>query len=94
MPVNLPILTGREEESRDFFEQKQDRYLWRVSISGEMQRSLASIILSGVLDRFPKLQIVRFESDIVLIAYFLHTPDEAFERYSGVRAKRLKMRPT
>lgn len=55
---------------------------------------LPVLFFLGVLDRFPKLQILRFESDIGLIAYFLHTPDEAFERYSGVLAKRLRMRPT
>ncbi|HUT72408.1 MAG TPA: amidohydrolase family protein [Desulfatiglandales bacterium] len=94
MPVSLHILTGRGGESREFFIQTLDRCIWRMMVSNEIQRSLAKIIFSGVLERFPNLQLVAAENDIGWTAYFLYLADLAFNRYGKSGPTKLSIRPS
>ena len=94
MPISLHILTGRGNESREFFVQTLDRCLWRLNVTNEIQRSLATIIFSGVLERFPSLQLITAENDIGWIAYFLHLADLSFKRYGSSGPTRLSIYPS
>jgi len=46
-----------------------------------VQRTFSELILSGVLERFPRLQIVSVENDIGWIAHFLQRLDHSYEKY-------------
>src|SRR6516165_6716667 len=46
----------------------------------ELEKSFSVLIFSGVLDRFPQLQIVSAENNIGWLPYYLQRMDRAFER--------------
>lgn len=46
-----------------------------------VQRTLRDLILGGVLERFPRLQIVSVENDVGWIPHFLQRLDHSYEKY-------------
>lgn len=72
MPLSLHALTGYNESrialSSVFF---------ITSTYHEVERSLTTIILSGVLERFPALKLVSVESQAGWVPYFLQRIDRA-----------------
>ena len=54
MPVSLHSITGMGRESQWDF---GDRYMRATVLSHEVERSFSVLIFSGVLDRFPELQV-------------------------------------
>ena len=62
----------------------------------EIQDSLADIIQSGVLERFPRLKIVSAENDTGWLAHFMYRLDHVFEKFGTFshEAQPLKMRPS
>ncbi len=75
-PLSLHILTERRGGS-DFTSVMRSY----PALHHSVERSLAELIFSGVLERFPRLQIVSVENDIGWIAHFLQRMDHAFEKY-------------
>ena len=67
--------------------------------SHEVETTFATFILSGILERFPRLRIISAELNCGWLAYFLHRMDRAFDS-RGVRLQgspfptKLTMRPS
>jgi predicted TIM-barrel fold metal-dependent hydrolase len=77
MPVSLHAITGMGMESQFNW---GERYMRATVLSHEVERSFSVLIFSGVLDRFPQLQIVSAENNCGWIPYYLQRMDRAFER--------------
>jgi predicted TIM-barrel fold metal-dependent hydrolase len=60
----------------------------------EVQRSLSSIVLGGVLERFPRLQIVSAENDVGWFPHFMYRMDHAYEKFNAMLPEPLPMRPS
>jgi len=58
------------------------------------QRSLAQMILGGVLDRHPALRLVSVENDIGWIPHYLERLDHAGEKFGAFQPHRLSLRPS
>ena len=56
-----------------------------MSLIHEVQRSLTDIIVSGVLERFPRLKIVSAENDTGWLPHFMYRLDHAFEKFDGAQ---------
>ncbi len=91
MPLSLHIVTGMGEESRVEFSDAPMRYM---NLIHEVQRSLSDIVLGGVLERFPKLQIVSAESDTGWLPHFMQRLDRGNEKFGALLGNRLKMKPS
>ena len=67
--------------------------------SHEVETTFATFILSGILERFPRLKIISAELNCGWLAYFLHRMDRAFDS-RGVRLQgspfptKLTMKPS
>ena len=91
LPLSLHIVTGMGEESRVEFSDAPMRYM---NLIHEVQRSLSDIVLGGVLERFPKLQIVSAESDTGWLPHFMQRLDRGNEKFGALLGNRLKMKPS
>jgi predicted TIM-barrel fold metal-dependent hydrolase len=60
----------------------------------EVQRTLTSIILGGVLERFPKLQIISAENDVGWFPHFMYRMDHAYEKFNVLTDEPLPMKPS
>src|SRR5258708_14609020 len=60
----------------------------------ELQRTLASIIWGGVLERFPELKIVSAENDVGWMPHFMYRMDHAYEKFGTLATEPLPMRPS
>jgi predicted TIM-barrel fold metal-dependent hydrolase len=77
MPVSLHAITGMGVESQWNW---GERYMRSAVLSHEVEKSFSVLIFSGVLDRFPNLQIVSAENNCGWIPYFLQRMDRFAER--------------
>jgi len=72
IPVSFHALTGHHESRIPL-----NSVFFILSTYHEVERTLATIILSGVLERFPRLKLVSVESQAGWIPYFLQRLDRA-----------------
>jgi predicted TIM-barrel fold metal-dependent hydrolase len=79
MPLSLHAITGMGRESQWDFSPQQ-RYMRATILPHEVERSLSVLIFSGVLERFPSLQIVSAENNCGWLPYYLQRMDRTFER--------------
>jgi predicted TIM-barrel fold metal-dependent hydrolase len=91
LPLSMHIVTGMGEESRVDFSDAPMRY---VRLIHEIQRSLSSLILGGVLERFPDLVIVCAESDIGWLPHFMQRMDHANMRFGAMMEQPLSIEPS
>lgn len=91
MPLSLHVVTGMGEESRVEFSDAPMRYM---NLVHEVQRSLSDLVLGGVLERFPRLQIVSAESDTGWLPHFMQRLDRAQDKFGTMLGDRLSMRPS
>jgi predicted TIM-barrel fold metal-dependent hydrolase len=91
MPLSLHIVTGMGEESRVDFTAPAIRYMHLIH---ELQRSLSQLVLGGVLDRFPELQIVGAESDIGWLPHWTQRMDHANEKFGAMMDVSLSLAPS
>lgn len=91
MPLSLHVVTGMGEESRVEFGDAPMRYM---NLIHEVQRSITDIVLSGVLERHPRLQIVSAESDTGWLPHFMQRLDRAQEKFGVMLGDRLALRPS
>jgi predicted TIM-barrel fold metal-dependent hydrolase len=84
MPISLHAITGMGVESQWNW---GERYMRSVVLGYEVEKSFAVLMFSGVLDRFPKLQIVSAENNIAWIPYFLQRMDRFASRSTGLGIK-------
>jgi len=59
-----------------------------------VQQSIADIIFSGVLERFPKLLIVSAENDTGWLPHFMYRADHAWEKFRFFEKEPLPMPPS
>ncbi|PYM16622.1 MAG: amidohydrolase [Candidatus Rokuibacteriota bacterium] len=91
MPISLHAITGMGRESQWDF---NDRYMRATVLSHEVERSFSVLIFSGVLDRFPTLQIVSAENNCGWIPYYLQRMDRTFERTRYAAGFKIKLPPS
>lgn len=60
----------------------------------DVQRSLAEIVCSGVLERLPRLIVVSAENDCGWFPHFLFRLDHAHEKFDRFAPSPLPMRPS
>ena len=91
MPVSLHAITGMGMESQYNW---GERYMRATVLSHEVEKSFSVLIFSGVLDRFPELQIVSAENNIGWLPYYLQRMDRAFERQRIAAGFTNKLKPS
>jgi predicted TIM-barrel fold metal-dependent hydrolase len=91
MPVSLHSITGMGWESQWDF---GDRYMRSTVLSHEVERSFSVLIFSGVLDRFPELQIVSAENNCGWLPYYLQRMDRTFLRGRYAAGFKIQLKPS
>ena len=91
MPVSLHSITGMGRESQW---KQEERHMRATVLSHEVERSFTVLIFSGVLDRFPKLQIVSAENNCGWLPYYLQRMDRTFERNRHASNLKLSLKPS
>ena len=97
MPLSLHIVSGMGPESSipplgvDASQGGPSKY---VNLIQEIQRSLADIVLGGVLERFPRLKIIAAECDTGWLPHFLQRLDHANEKFAAKIGNPLSMDPS
>jgi len=79
MPVSLHAITGIERIPWEYEAEK--RALRPTVTPHEIEKSFSILILSGVLERFPRLKIVSAENNCGWLPYYLQRVDRAFARF-------------
>ncbi|MBI3303896.1 MAG: amidohydrolase [Deltaproteobacteria bacterium] len=92
VPLSLHILTGRKGSGIDVF--SGNIVLQVATLHHEVERSLAVLVLGGVLERFPKLTIVSAENDVAWMAYFMWRLDFAQGRLGALSSTKLSLKPS
>jgi predicted TIM-barrel fold metal-dependent hydrolase len=101
MPLSLHVITARDQAPgpKPPPEQRVPGHIATMrgymTLIHEVQRSLTDIIVSGVLERFPRLQIVSAENDTGWLPHFMYRLDHAFEKFTGLNDEQpLTMKPS
>ncbi len=101
MPLALHVITGTSKESTGAANvlsgeksEKGNVAEFYMRLIYEVQTSLSAIILGGVLERFPKLQIVSAENDVGWFPHFIYRMDHAYEKFNAMLPEPLPMRPS
>ena len=79
MPVSLHAITGMERIPWEYGAEK--RALRSTVTPHEIEKSFSILILSGVLERFPRLKIVSAENNCGWLPYYLQRMDRGFARF-------------
>jgi predicted TIM-barrel fold metal-dependent hydrolase len=91
LPLSLHIVSGMGDESRVDFAAAAVRYTLMVH---EIQRSISQIVQGGVLERFPRLQIVAAECDIGWLPHWMQRMDHGSEKFGALMDVKLSLRPS
>ena len=91
LPLSLHIVTGMGDESRVDFTAAAVRYMHMIH---EVQRSISQLVLGGVLERFPGLQIVGAECDIAWLPHWMQRMDHANAKFGALMDVALSMLPS
>jgi predicted TIM-barrel fold metal-dependent hydrolase len=85
--VGLTVFSGGREGEVSLLE-------YAANLSYEVPRSLITIIFGGVLERYPRLQVVSTENDVGWMPYFLQKLDHVFEKFGLLSDEPLSMKPS
>lgn len=91
MPVSLHILT--EAPGRSGGSDFQSVMRGYPALHHSVEKSIAQLIFSGVLERHPKLRVVSVENDIGWIPHFIQRLDHAYEKYRYLEANAIPNPP-
>ena len=90
LPVSLHILTGFDYSQRVYAIGPElatmGELLFKLAITHKVQAAmdtLLELILSGPLDRHPRLRIVTVENEVAWLPFFLDQLDYYYDRYNG-----------
>ena len=89
MPITLHSVTGMGPESQ---RPMGDRYVRSIALHHEVQRSIVTLIFSGVMERFPRLKFVSGENEAGWIPFFLMRLDQIQEEYRYLYPTSLTMK--
>jgi predicted TIM-barrel fold metal-dependent hydrolase len=92
LPIVLHAITGAEESRLGLAYWNPEMVLYPILRHHEMNRTLAHLILSGVLERFPRLVFVSAENEIGWIPQALARMDHAMS--FATRALEINVWPT
>jgi predicted TIM-barrel fold metal-dependent hydrolase len=90
MPVSLHAITGMGESQTSL----SARYMLSTVISHEVEKTLSTLIFTGVFDRFPRLQIVSAENNIGWIPYYLQRMDRVAARSRASAGFTMQLKPS
>ncbi|OKH98996.1 amidohydrolase [Streptomyces sp. CB02923] len=94
-PVSLHCLTGYRDSPKLFdYSTPLGRIQRNMAYPEEIQHSLTDVIFSGVLERFPRLQLVLAENDIGWVGYHLLHADRIHDKLGPVLNTTLTMPPS
>jgi predicted TIM-barrel fold metal-dependent hydrolase len=79
MPISLHAITGFDRIPWEYEAEK--RALRPTVTPHEIEKSFSTLILSGVLERFPRLKVVSAENNCGWLPYYLQRVDRAFNRF-------------
>jgi predicted TIM-barrel fold metal-dependent hydrolase len=91
LPLSLHIVTGMGPESKVDFTAAAVRYMHLIH---EVQRSVSQIVLGGVFERFPRLQVVGAECEIGWLPHWMQRMDHANEKFGAMMDVALTMKPS
>jgi predicted TIM-barrel fold metal-dependent hydrolase len=91
MPLSLHIITGAKSGIQFDFPKMLQLY---TGLPASIQNTIATLVFSGVLERFPNLKFVSAENDIAWMPHFIARMDHAFERYGKMVNCQLKLKPS
>jgi len=91
LPLSLHIVSGMGEESRVDFRHAAIRYMHMIH---EVQRSISAIVLGGVLEKFPRLQIVAAECDVAWLPHWMQRMDHAQQKFGAMMDVPLSLSPS
>jgi predicted TIM-barrel fold metal-dependent hydrolase len=103
IPLSLHVITGKGKDSdlsavSDVLNGKKGGKLTMgelyANLIHEVQRSLTSIIFSGVLERFPQLKIISAENDVGWLPHYMYRLDHAHEKFNALMPEPLPMKPS
>jgi len=94
LPVSLHVITGRGRETQSLIGGGVDPGVWYLTAIHEVQRSLATLIFSEVLERHPQLRIVSAENDAGWMPHFMYRMDHSHEKFGAVRETLLPRPPS
>ena len=99
MPLSLHVVSSRDASTRVVMDGGSSGWVNQTAIRfvhliHEVQKSLTSFILGGVLERFPRLKIVSAESDIGWLAHYVQRLDHAYEKFGVMVEHPLPMKPS
>ena len=84
MPLSLHLGTGHGKESR----YDSNLFLRAMTIPHEVQRTFATLVFGGVLERFPELKLVSAENDIGWLPHFLARADLTYRKLGSLKLSR------
>lgn len=94
MPISLHSVTGVGPESQFQMDDPVGLWVGLASLSHEVQRSLTTLIFSGVLERFPNLKFVSAENEAGWLPFLLQKLDQKLEEYHYVYPTPLRLKPS
>lgn len=96
MPVSLHILTDWGITRRRVVEAFRGRERFRSGVAQnfEIETALFDIVFGGVLERFPRLQVVSVENEYAWLGGLIQRMDRYFERFRREQPTPLTMRPS
>lgn len=92
LPISLHSITGVGPESRFVTRDPVDRYVRSTILAHEVQRTLTTLIFSGVLERFPDLKFVSGENEVGWLPFFLQKLDQTQDEYQYLYPTPLTMK--
>lgn len=91
LPLSLHILTSRKGTGTEGG-RGQNFLISVATLHHQIERSIAVLVLGGVLERFPGLRIVSAENDAGWMAYLMHRIDTVQHRLGALGDLKLKER--
>jgi predicted TIM-barrel fold metal-dependent hydrolase len=90
MPLSLHILTGRQGSGIGGRRQFMTSY---IAVPHGIQKTLATLVFGGVLERFPNLKVISVENDVSWFPHFMYRLDHAYDRFRHFEGVTLPLRP-
>ncbi len=99
LPVSLHIIAGRGRVSTSVTQvigqgAPAHAGIWYMQVIAEIQESLAALIFSGVLERYPGLRIVSAENDAGWLPHFCYRMDHVYDKHHEIWKYSTPLRPS
>jgi predicted TIM-barrel fold metal-dependent hydrolase len=91
MPISLHILTERRPGAGAGRRNFLTNYL---GIPHGIQNTLGVMILGGILEEYPRLNLVSAENDVTWFPHFMYRLDHAYDRFRHFQKLELPLRPS